>query len=214
MGAFQSLKRQFKTKRRWLKRRWHTLPLWYNEPDFIFIHINKTGGSSIEKALNLPFEHLTAQEKKAEVGAEKWQEKFTFAVVRNPFDKVCSHYRFRVKTNQTQLQQNPIDFKEWVHKCYVERDPYYHDQAKMFMPQMDWLCDDSGQLMVDQVYHFESLAEDFQALCEKFQLDASLPHLKSSGRVDYRSYYDAPTRDVVAKSFAKDLEAFHYRFDT
>jgi len=28
--------------------------------DFVFIHINKAGGSSIEKALAIPFEHKTA----------------------------------------------------------------------------------------------------------------------------------------------------------
>lgn len=41
--------------------------------DFIFIHINKTGGTSIEKALGLEKDHLTAAEKKAAIGKQKWR---------------------------------------------------------------------------------------------------------------------------------------------
>lgn len=212
MKSYQSLKQGFKSKRRWLKRKWHTCPLWYDEPDYIFIHINKTGGSSVEKALKLPFEHLTASEKKQQVGPQKWQQKFTFAFVRNPFDKVCSHYRYRVKTNQTKLQDKPLTFAEWVRISYGEQDPYYYDKPKMFAPQTEWLCDESKQLMVDQIYHFESLQTDFEQLCEKFQLDAQLPHLKASKKVSYQSFYDEPTRQIIAKHFEDDLNLFGYQF--
>jgi len=37
---------------------------------FLFIHINKTGGSSIEQALKIPQEHATAAEKIAELGGD------------------------------------------------------------------------------------------------------------------------------------------------
>ena len=65
---------------------------------FVFIHINKTGGSSIAKALNIPSVHRTAQEKIEEIGQKNWDRKLTFTVVRNPWDKVVSLYHYRVKT--------------------------------------------------------------------------------------------------------------------
>ncbi|MDG2079786.1 MAG: hypothetical protein P8J26_09845 [Pseudomonadales bacterium] len=40
---------------------------------YIFIHINKTGGTSIEKALGLEKDHLSAAEKKAVIGKQKWR---------------------------------------------------------------------------------------------------------------------------------------------
>ncbi len=209
---YQSLRKAFKAKRRFIKRKLHTFPLWYKEPEFIFIHINKTGGSSIEKALKLPFEHLTAIEKKAEVGAQKWQEKFTFAFVRNPFDKVCSHYRYRVKTNQTKLKERPLSFADWVRRSYYEKDPFYYDKPRMFMPQTKWLSDVDGQIMVDQVYHFESLEKDFKNLCQQLNIDAQLPHLKASKKVDYQAFYDEPTKDIISHLFSEDLKHFGYRF--
>ncbi|TDR23858.1 sulfotransferase family 2 domain-containing protein [Marinicella litoralis] len=213
MKAIAKLKNGFKVKRRYLKRKIHTFPLWYQEPDYIFIHINKTGGSSIEKALNLPFEHLTALEKIQEVGTKKWQEKFTFAFVRNPFDKVCSHYRYRVKTNQTQLKVKPLTFSEWVQLSYGERDPDYYDKPKMFMPQTQWLCDNAGQLLVDEVYQFEKLHTDFAEFCQKLEIsDAQLPHLKASQSVDYRAYYDANSKAIIEQRFASDLARFNYQF--
>ncbi len=213
MNRFNQLKQGFKSKRRLLKRKIHTFPLWYQEPDFIFIHINKTGGSSIEKALKLPFEHLTAVEKINEVGIEKWQQKFTFAFVRNPFDKVCSHYRYRVKTNQTQLKNKPLGFAEWVRLSYGEQDPFYCDKPKMFMPQTQWLCDSNGQLLVNQVYKFEHLNDDFAKFCKKLNIvGAQLPHLKASKSVDYKTFYDEETKDIVEQCFASDLKKFTYKF--
>jgi chondroitin 4-sulfotransferase 11 len=208
----QGLKKAFKAKRRVLRRKIHTFPLWYKEPDFIFIHINKTGGSSIEKALNLPFEHLTATEKKQEVGPEKWQNKFKFAFVRNPFDKVCSHYRYRVKTNQTKLKEHPLSFAEWVKISYLEQDPFYFDNPRMFMPQTWWLQDKQGELMVDQIYHFENLHDDFKALCSRLNIAAELPHLKASKKVDYRRFYDDATQEIVTSHFKNDLKQFNYQF--
>ena len=60
--------------------------------NYIFIHINKTGGTSIERALGGKFQHKTAREKIAELGEAVWQAKFTFAFVRNPWDKMVSQY--------------------------------------------------------------------------------------------------------------------------
>ena len=78
-------------------------------PRYLFIHINKTAGSSIERALNLRFEHKTAMEKRAELGSLRWRRAFKFSFVRNPWDKVASHYRYRVRTNQTGMGNGHID---------------------------------------------------------------------------------------------------------
>ncbi|MCW8107255.1 sulfotransferase family protein [Alteromonas ponticola] len=179
---------------------------------FVFIHINKTGGSSVEKALGLPFEHKTALEKIEQMGRRNWNKKITFAVVRNPWDKVVSHYHYRVKTDQTNLGNKHLDFKQWVKRTYGENDPQYYDQPMMFMPQLDWIADRDGKLLVNEIIRFENLSEEFNRLAEKLGVTATLPHVKRSNRGNYRDYYDDETQQIVADWFAKDIKQFDYRF--
>jgi chondroitin 4-sulfotransferase 11 len=183
-----------------------------NPDNFIFIHINKTGGSSIEKALNLPFEHKTALEKIEEIGHQQWESKFTFSVIRNPWDKVVSHYHYRVQTNQTGLGAKTIGFKEWVKLSYGNKDPFYYDQPRMFMPQFDWLADEGGRVLVGFICRFENLDDDFNVVCSKIGRRANLPHLKASQRGNYRDYYNEETIEIVARWFCKDIESFGYTF--
>ncbi|MFL0796691.1 MAG: sulfotransferase family protein [Cellvibrionaceae bacterium] len=180
--------------------------------NFIFIHINKTAGSSIEAALSLPLEHKTAQEKIEDIGIKQWNDSFTFTTVRNPWDKVVSHYHYRVKTNQTDLGDNPICFKSWVRKAYGEKDPFYYDKPKMFMPQKDWICDDKGEIIVNFICRFEHLQEDFKSLCKQLGVEATLPHLKATKRSQYQHYYDSETRKIIEEWFRKDIDTFDYEF--
>lgn len=179
-------------------------------PNYVFIHINKTAGSSVERVLRLRFEHKTAREKRAELGHVKWRSAFKFSFVRNPWDKVVSHYHFRVKTNQTDMGDGHISFGDWVRAAYRDHNPEYYDQPLMFAPQADWLTDENGQIIVDFIGRFESLQEDFSSLAHVLGCPMGLPHLKSSAHHDFRVYYDADSWDVVAEHFREDCRLFGY----
>jgi chondroitin 4-sulfotransferase 11 len=179
---------------------------------YVFVHINKTGGSSIERALGISQDHSTALEKYRQLGAKAWEQKFVFAVVRNPWDKVVSHYHYRVKTKQTGLDDNPITFREWVLRCYLDRDPQYYDQPRMFMPQWHWLIDEKGKSLVDFVGRFENLNQDFATISDRLSLGSSLGHVKPSSRGSYQNYYNEETQALIEASFAEDIDAFGYRF--
>lgn len=180
--------------------------------DFVFIHINKTGGSSIEKALDIPFEHKTALEKISEIGKKNWDKKFTFCVVRNPWDKVVSHYHYRIKTNQTNLKNNPVDFKEWVKLTYGSQDPIYYDKPKMFMSQTNWIIDEDSKIIIDEIIRFENLSGDFTTVAKKLGKNTSLPHTKKSKHKNYKEYYDEQTMEIISTWFKDDIENFNYSF--
>lgn len=197
---------------RYRARRWYGRVYTKYMTDVFFVHINKTAGSSIEEALGLPFQHLTAREMRELVGSERWEQGFSFAFVRNPWDKVASHYHFRVKTNQTGLGQDPIGFNDWVVRAYGERDSRYYDQPKMFMPQVEWIDDERGVCLVEFVGRYERLEKDFATVCERTGRGGELPHLKSSDRPHYEELYSERAAEVVARRFRRDIERFGYEF--
>lgn len=180
--------------------------------DWIFIHINKTGGSSIEQALGMRFDHRSAREKMAAVGPAVWDRKFTFSIVRNPWDKVVSHYHYRVKNGQAGFRDGGPAFNDWVRLAYDEKDPRFHDQPQMFAPQMDWIGDAQDRILVQFVGRFERLDADFREICARIGRTAELPHLKATRHAHYSTYYDAVSRDIVARHFARDIRHLGYDF--
>lgn len=76
---------------------------------FVFVHIGKTAGTSIELALcdkfNIDFEltkknpdtgewwkHSWARSLRKDLGEDRWDESFVFSIVRNPYDMLLSLY--------------------------------------------------------------------------------------------------------------------------
>ncbi len=95
--------------------------------------------------------------------------------------------------------------------CLIEKNSAYY-RPKYFAPQIDWLCDSDGKLLVDFVGKVENLDEDFTYICRKIGIDRRLEHRNKSERGDYRDYYDDETRQIVADVFARSIEAFGYKF--
>lgn len=181
--------------------------------DFIFIHINKTAGSSIEEALGLYFMHHTVNDVIDDIGQEKWNNAFTFSFVRNPWDKVASHYRYRYERNVSSMKSQEIDFRTWLNLAYVERKPRYFNNPVLFMPQVEWLKGPSGRIEVDFIGRFERLEQDFNEVCDKLGFSATLPHLKATRRSgSYRDLYSDETESMVGDLFAPDIDRFGYEF--
>lgn len=175
-----------------------------------FIHINKSGGSSVEKALGLPFSHQTAAMRVARLGVEEWRRRYSFTFVRNPWDKMVSQYHFR--QGRGRLHRD-VEFREWIRATLLDGDEELMFRRSMFINQLDWISGTSGEVLVDDIYRFESLHDDFARLCRRLGVDASLPHDKPSAHRHFSEYYDAATADIVGTAFQRDIEFFDYQLD-
>ena len=196
--------------------RFRRIPLLgWSSRKFIFIHINKCGGSSLIKAIWPVHKwHDTVKEVIGLIGEKEYHKLHSFTVVRNPWSKVVSQYNFRQQTNQNNLGENPISFKEWLKKTYGNfRDEHYVDDPKMFQPQVEWLKDLKGEISIDTILRFENLQEDYTILKKELGLKASLKHRNSSKKVDFRTYYDDEGAAIVSDFFREDIKLFAYQFD-
>lgn len=203
--------------KRWFSKVLHIKPAPLRQGSngpFIFIHINKTAGTSIGNAIGLPIKHhRTATEVIAAIGKDKWNTAYKFTLVRNPWDKVVSHYEYRRKRNKTEVASRNIPFSEWVKKTYgQDKDPFYYNNPRAFQPQVEWLKDDEGKISIDFIGKFESINEDFDQIKKAIGIEAELPHLNPTKRAGYQSYYDDETREIVAHWFREDIKVFGYRF--
>lgn len=186
-----------------------------NGQDVIFIHILKTAGTSIYNAIGQNFKlHLPVTEVIRRVGKSNFENAYKFAFVRNPWDKVYSHYKYNVKTNQQAMKENPIDFNEWVLKCFGEnKDYFYYHRQIQFTDQLTWLEDHSKNIAVDFIGRFESINEDFEKIREHLNIDHGLPHLNKTNEINsYREKYNSVTKEIIAATFKRDIEYFNYKF--
>lgn len=195
-------------------REWY----WYlrSDPakiDYLFIHINKNGGTSIERAIRLPQRHLTARELQAEVGRDRWDNAFKFSIVRNPWSRVVSLYHYRVKQGTAGLGEQVIPFDTWVIETLERKNPAYYNNAKMFLPQVEWLKSAEGTIDMDFIGQFERLETDFMELAKSLGTRARLPHMNASKHRHYSTYYSDRTLDLVGNWFAADVAEFGYQFE-
>jgi hypothetical protein len=190
---------------------------------FIFIHIPKCGGTSIESLfdcnlLDFPdnfysydlligkdpqtkkyLQHLTITEAR-EMKGNLIEGYFSFAFVRNPWAKHLSDFFFYGGQKKCGLKNFLLNPPKW----------YDLSHAKS---QFDFVHSADGKLSVDFVGRFENLQEDFNVICEKIGIpQQELPHIQKTKHKHYTEYYDDETRQIIAEKYAKDIEYFGYKF--
>jgi hypothetical protein len=199
---------------------------------FIFIHVYKTGGTSIRRAL-MPYvtspgrravdavarrlgltaryaqpypPHMSASEAISVIGKEEFDSYYSFAFVRNPWDWHASLYAYIVRTphhRQHELVKAFRSFEEFlVWRCTDD-----------FALQRDFVFSKDGEQLVDFIGRFERLEEDFRHVCATIGLAARLPRLNVSRTRPYQEYYNPRTIELVRRAFAADIELFEYDFE-
>ena len=167
--------------------------LFFNSPirhgkhkDFVFIHINKTGGTSVISITGKAFrKHLTVKDVIKQIGLKKWNQVYKFTVVRNPWAKVVSQYKFRTKTNKSNMNENPLSFNDWIIKVFVEKDNFYFGRKPLlYEQQVEWLKNREGEIDVDEIIRFENLNEEFKKVANEIGIEAELPHLNSTKKIE------------------------------
>ena len=194
---------------------------------FLFIHIPKTAGNSIQSVLRDYSEdqlialrneqdgierfglrnpkykikkHSTLGEYHDALGDEQFRNLYKFTCVRNPWDRMVSYYFTPTQNPET---WNRKRFRGIISKA---------------VSAADYLRLDNGEedpfANVDYIIRFENLADDFRAVCTTLGISPlSLPQYNRSNRDHYSKYYDDELREFVRTRFASEIEWFNYTFE-
>ena len=194
---------------------------------FLFVHIPKTAGNSIQSALRDYSEdqlvalrkeqdgierfglrnprytikkHSTLSEYHDALGDEQFRNLYKFTCVRNPWDRMVSYYFTPTQKPETWSRK---EFRETISKA---------------VSVSDYLRLDNGEgdpfANVDCIIRFENLANDFRTLCNAIGISPpALPQYNRSNREHYSKYYDDQLRELVRARFAAEIERFNYSFE-
>ena len=190
----------------------------------VIIHSPKTGGTSIKDSLkhymrDFPYDmyHATAQQMLTR-GLDT-NKTFTFAFIRNPYDRFVSFYYYflqRVDAGFLNTKiYNQIKDKSFVEFCY------YFKRKKLpidfFKPQYHYIAG----IKPNFIGRYEHLRRDWKKLLVTINkhttfdipLDKPLSWFRKSKHKDYRTYYTASSRKIVFEYYKKDFEIFKYSPD-
>ena len=187
----------------------------------LFVHIQKNGGTSLQRLImqQIPSaklwkgHHSDIRRAEKELGTAL-AKYYTFAFVRNPWDRMISWYSMIEQTYQgrpiVRDAMEDVPFRRFIRQ-HIGKTPH----KIIAKPQVDYLVGANGQCLVENIYRFEKYEEECQRLCDRIGLDASqISHRNPSDHRHYSTYYDAETQQIVAEHFAADCEAFGYSFET
>ena len=196
-----------------------TRPLW-RRAGLIFIHIPKAAGTSVNMALiGRSPGHATAAQVRTFAPVE-FRDLPTFSLVRNPWARCLSTYRF-VRNGGSDVpiwrperfqRREFRSFAAFVEEWLVEQDVRRTDVV--FRPQHQFIADGTGAVLVDHVGFVERMPETATYLEETFGRKVEIGHLnRTNGEpTDYHSFYTSGLVDTVGKIYARDVEMFGYSF--
>lgn len=200
-----------------------------NKINLLFIHIPKTGGSSLEKYFsvkyNIPLnkkslnstENIKDYYDKPEINSSlqhltyntiiTYKDFFKIdtnniqiiSIVRNPYNKIISDLFYLKKINITSSKEEVYD----IIQTYLKQNYDNHST-----PQYKFITYDTGQLIENiQILHTETLNDNMIKLGYK---DFNIKMNMNPDFVNYDDYLNINSINLINTIYKKDFEIFNY----
>jgi len=202
-----------------------------------FIHIPKTGGTSIYSLFNITYDncswlrkqrlHRTYSEIDRDGRFKKYKDWFFFSIIRNPWQRLVSEYYFVNRRKIGYDTENISGFKKWVFSYaestlskyfppneYIIKTPKRRARLTHLRPQYQFIYDSNMKLQINFVARFEELENDWKIISKKLGVVEDLPKKNvCKVKYHYKDYYDEELNDFVLYYYGTDIKTFKYSFD-
>lgn len=183
-----------------LQRKIENVNLWFQAP-------------GKESSLGGWWDHYSSSFCESLIGKESWNNTFSFAMVRNPFSRLYSFWKYE-ESETSNFKQWLMSGAKWSNR-QEHHDVVYPDNH--LLSQKSWLVDKSGKINVNFIFRLEEMElTGGPALKSKLGNHFNLytDRLNETTRVnEYKEKYDNEMIDFVNERCKEDIEMFDYNFD-
>lgn len=207
------------------------MPYFYNnDVNILFLHIPKTGGTSLENYFEKKFEIKLNKDSLFTIYPKDFFKGYSFqhqsyktirmnkpvfridydnltviSIVRNPYNRIVSDLFFR---NLIKESSNPNDVYNVIKKYLEEANDPKHDNHRI--PQYLFLLDENDEIIKNiKLLRTESLNQDIKALgYNDFNQHDQVSSVKNK---NYYSYLNIDSINLINEFYEKDFEYFGYK---
>lgn len=187
-----------------------------------FIHIPKTGGSSMIKIIQQHTSkvriigHGKPKTKyKLYYERECFNKEFSFCFVRNPLDRAVSAFfylnelgmaKYDSKYAEKYIIPYKGDFNEFVRHEFPKKEIFNQIH---FIPQHTWISNQHGNICVNYVAKMENIEKESRLILKLFGIkNFKLLKINTSKKKDIKIEDDVI--ELIENHYAKDYELFKY----
>ena len=183
----------------------------------IFIHIHRTGGSSISNLLRdqlgKNMEEVDQHSNVCDLGIDYFKRLsgyYVFGFARNPWDRLLSWYILLHQNDPLSLSKERLRFEKFIEKDMVLKDltNYFHYNA------LDYFSSQDGENVPFHIFKYEDIESSIKEVFDKFNLEIEeIPRLNTTTERDKKLYYTTKSRQLITQKCKKDIDYFGYTYD-
>ena len=172
------------------------------------------------------------------VTRDEFDARTVFTIIRSPWTRIPSIYRYELTRRRSCLTSlarrknkrrwTQEGFLQWLREYKrLDADLFLAPDGRLEMadPLVYWLNDASGRALVDNIFRYESLPEEWRNICHLLNLPEStslgsidrdcqlgLSQQRTQRDAEYAALYTTAAQEIIAKRCARDIDIFGYEF--
>lgn len=186
----------------------------------IFIHVPKTGGTSLADAIGVQCGHIPVSRYKFR-NPERFAKAFSFAFVRNLWGRLFSSFgylrsAFGINNSHDVLwaEENLAQYDTFEEFVLALKNVQIRKRILQwihFTPQIDWLTvPGAPDIAVDFIGHFENLDDEAKKPGKVLDMAFTVPHLRKPQAYLEERRFTPEMVGIIGEIYAADAKYFGY----